>query len=118
MSNDPADIVEREWAKGIKRDPSAFAQFTKDEAWEEWNRSFTTTTKAQMLDNILDPNYVPMAGTVDTTKFRLQQTYMYDVLNKIVQTNHGKSIVRKLHPPPLISTFLPVPLYSCSPLPQ
>jgi hypothetical protein len=50
-----------------------------------------------MLPNVLNPVYTPLIGSIDETTFNLEQTYMYDVLNKTVLTNKGKEILRAHH---------------------
>lgn len=46
MSADPNKIVRREWKKGIKRDASAYQNFTNDkQQWESWNRSFISLSQ-------------------------------------------------------------------------
>jgi hypothetical protein len=97
MSADPHDIIKREWKKGIRRDPSAYSTFTNNKQWENWNRGFVVTANAQMLPNVLNPTYSPLIGSVDETTFKLEQTYMYNVLNKTVLTNKGKEILRAHH---------------------
>jgi hypothetical protein len=97
LSSDPHDIVKRKWKKGIQRDPTAYSTFTNDKQWENWNRGFVVSTNAQMLPNVLDPTYTPLIGSVDETTFKLEQIYMYDVLNKTVLTNKGKEILRAHH---------------------
>jgi hypothetical protein len=94
MSADPHDIIRRDWKKGMKRDPSAFSAFTNDKAWENWHRGFVITVNVQMMSNILDPDYKPQDGSIDDTVFKLEQTYMYGVLNTVVQTSKGKEILR------------------------
>ena len=97
MSADPIEIVRREWKKGIKRDATAYQNFTTDKQWENWNRGFVLTTHAQMMQDVLNPTYKPNAGSVDDATFQLQQVFMYDVLNKVVQTSKGKELLRSHH---------------------
>jgi hypothetical protein len=94
MSADPHDISRRDWKKGMKRDPSAFSTFTNDKAWENWHCGFVITVNVQTMLNILDPDYKPQDGSIDDTSFKLEQTYMYGVLNTVVQTSKGKEILR------------------------
>jgi hypothetical protein len=45
--------------KGIKRDPSVYPTL-KDELWNEyWHCSFANQARAQDVDEVLDPNYLP-----------------------------------------------------------
>jgi hypothetical protein len=94
MSADPHDIIRRDWKKGKKRDPSAFPTFTNDKAWENWHHGFVITVNVQMMSNILNPDYKPQDGSIDETAFKLEQTYMYGMLNTVVQTSKGKEILR------------------------
>jgi hypothetical protein len=97
LSMDPIDIFHREWSKSIKRDTNAYAVFKEDHQWENWHREFTVTARSQQMDNILNDGYAPAAKSLDEAKFKQQQIYMYDVLNKIVKTNYGKEILRRHH---------------------
>lgn len=86
----PADMFKR----GIKRDATAFPVL-KDERYKDtWHRSFATQARAQDVENILDPNYVPNSPDANDL-FKEQQKYMYAVLERCVLTDMGKSIVRK-----------------------
>jgi hypothetical protein len=89
LSMDPVDIFHREWSKSIKRDTNAYTIFEEDHQWENWHREFTVTARSQQMDNILDEGYAPAAKSLDEAKFKQQQIYMYDVLNKTVKTNQG-----------------------------
>jgi hypothetical protein len=45
--------------RGIKRDPSVYATL-KDELWNDnWHHSFANQARAQDVDEVLDPSYLP-----------------------------------------------------------
>jgi hypothetical protein len=97
LSMDPIDIFHREWSKSIKRDTNAYTICKEDHQWENWHREFTVTARSQQMDNILDDGYKPAVKSLDEAKFKQQQIYMYNVLNKTVKTNYGKEILRRHH---------------------
>jgi hypothetical protein len=97
LSMDPIGIFHRKWSKSIKRDTNAYTIFKEDHQWENWHREFTVTARSQQMDNILDDEYTPIAKSLDEAKFKQQQIYMYDVLNKMVKMIYGKEILRRHH---------------------
>ena len=81
------------WDKGVKRDPSIFEPIKNESNWVSWNRAFLAHVYAQQVDNIIDPNYVPTPSKVPL--FTRQQDYVYSILNRVLQTDKGKDIIRK-----------------------
>ena len=85
-----ADLFRR----GIKRDPTLFPTLKDEKRNDTWHRSFVIQARAQSVDVVLDSNYVPIANE-DIELFAEQQKYVYAVLETTVQTDVGKSIIRK-----------------------
>mgnify|MGYP000681102951 CR=1 FL=1 len=68
----------------------------KDEKWESYNRQLVTTCRAQNLENVLQPNYVPNDIT-DAELYDEQKKFMYAVFEKTIKTQAGINFVRKHH---------------------
>ena len=63
--------------------------------------STVAQAKSHRVHNVLDPDYEPTSNDEDKSLFAKQQTFMYTVFNKVVQTDMGKRAVRaNLHTPP------------------
>ena len=87
----PVDLV-REFCHGIKRNTSQFIPLKDDAAWDNWNRGTIAQARAQDLDEVLDPNYIP--ATVEATElFKEKQKFMYAMFEKTLLTDKGKSLV-------------------------
>lgn len=80
--------------KGIKRDKTHYQPFKNEKQWDNWNRHFRATARTHVLQNILDHNYVPQT-TSEQELFLEQQAFMYSVLESVLLTDYGKTIVRK-----------------------
>ena len=79
--------------KTIKRDPSAFQQFSDKRKWATWKLHFVATATAQDLQDVLDPHYVP-ATLEDTAIFQLKNHFLYSVFVDKLLTDEGKTYVR------------------------
>ena len=89
----PRDLV-FEFKKGIKRDPAAFTVLKDNKQWDSVRRTLNAQVSYQDVAEVLDPNYTPKTME-DILLFEKKQKYMYSVLEKILQTDEGKIIVRK-----------------------
>jgi hypothetical protein len=88
----PRDLV-LEFKKGIKRDPASFTVMKDNKQWDSVHRTLKAQTNYQDVADVLDPSYVPKSAE-DIALFDEKQKYMYSVLEKILQTDEGKVIVR------------------------
>jgi hypothetical protein len=77
----------------IRRDPSQFKPFTDKRHWATWHLHFVATARAQDLQDILDPNYVPRTAD-DKAVFQAKQEYLYSVFVTVLLTDEGKALVR------------------------
>ena len=84
----------QEFKKGSKRDPLLFPKLRDFAQWDNWNTEFTTITKVQNCESILDELYFPSSAE-DKELFEQQQIYMFSVLIKIVKVDEGWAIIRK-----------------------
>jgi hypothetical protein len=84
----------QDFKKGIKRDPSNFTSLKDEKQWDNWKRTMLAQATAQDVAEVLDPTYAP-TSIDDTRLFAEKQKYMYAVLEKNVQTDTGKRLVRE-----------------------
>ena len=82
-----ADPV-REFKRGIKRDISHFISLKDDGAWDNWNRATLAQARAQDVDEVLSPSYVPTSA-LERELFNEKQKYMYAVFEKTLLTDKG-----------------------------
>ncbi|MGL4350702.1 MAG: hypothetical protein ACRCT2_09110, partial [Plesiomonas shigelloides] len=80
--------------KGIKRDQSLFPIYKEEKDWDDWQRRTRAQATAQNVENVLDPSYTPVLPQ-DKELFNEQNKYMMAVFNSCVQTDFGKTLVRK-----------------------
>ena len=80
--------------RGIKRDQSLFPVYKEEKDWDDWQRRTRTQATAQGVENVLDVSYVPVLPQ-DVELFREQNKYMMAVFNTCIQTDFGKTLVRK-----------------------
>ena len=80
--------------RGIKRDQSLFPVYRNEREWDDWQRRTRAQATAQGVENVLDPLYVPTLPQ-DIALFHEQNKYMMAVFTTCVQTDYGKSLVRK-----------------------
>jgi hypothetical protein len=83
-----------EFKKGIKRDPAYFAVLKDNKQWDSVHRTLKAQTCYQQdVDDVLYPSYVSKTAE-DIALFDEKQKYIYSVLERILQTDEGKVIVR------------------------
>jgi hypothetical protein len=86
------DLV-RDFRQGIKRDATQFTPFKDDAAWDNWNRSTLAQARAQDVDDVLNPSYIPIVAD-EIALFEEKQKYMYAVFEKTLLTDKGKALVQ------------------------
>jgi hypothetical protein len=79
--------------KPIKRDLNCFKTFSDKRYWTTWYQHFVATARAQDLQDLLDPNYIPSTPS-DKDVFKARQEYLYSVFVHILQTKEGKALVQ------------------------
>ena len=80
--------------RGTKRDPSLFPVLKDESLNDQWHRGVINQARAQDLQEIMDPTYVPETEE-DQVVFDLKQAFAYGLFDKIVQTDRGRAIVRQ-----------------------
>ena len=69
-----------EFIKGVKWIPNDFPMLKEDSKWQEWKKSTSITSKAQLVSKDLDSTYVP--SREEETLFKHKQAYMFAVFKK------------------------------------
>ena len=80
--------------KGIKREIAAYPSL-KDERYYGFKRSLLIVAKTHECNEVLDSNYTPGSAPEEQELFETKQTFMFSVFNASLQTNMGKTIVRR-----------------------
>ena len=93
QNNNNRPTPAQEFQRGVKKDPSVFQHFKDDKMWDNWHTHFVAQARAQELDNILDPEYIP-PSTEQCELFVKQQKYVYAVFVSTIQTREGRRIVK------------------------
>ena len=71
----------------------------KDERYfEVFKRNVLVTATTQDCEEILDGNYKPENNNDSRELFKQKKYFMYSVLNKVLQSDMGKTIIRKYAP--------------------
>ena len=84
----PAAIELMGFKKGIKREIAAYPSL-KDE------RYFFIVSKTHKCSEVLDTNYTPGSEPEEKELFEAKQAFMFSVFNANLQTDMGKTIVRR-----------------------
>ena len=84
----------QEFRKGIKRDKSHYVALKIEKQWDDWKRKTVSTIHAHNCANVINPSYTPSTPE-EKELFLEQNTYLYDVLNSVLQTTMGKHYVRQ-----------------------
>jgi hypothetical protein len=61
--------------KSMKRDAGLYPVITQDAQWDNWNCSLVAIARAQAVDQVLDPTYLPVLPD-DIALFAEKQKYM------------------------------------------
>ena len=81
------------FVQSIKRDQSLFPELKSEAYYDSWHRTFKNQARAQGLENVLDPDYVP-PDEESAALHEVQKKFVYTLLEAKVQTDEGKLIVR------------------------
>ena len=88
----PSNLL-NEYRKTIRRDPAQFKPLNDKRHWATWHLQFVATARAQDLQDVLDPWYVPNTPD-EKAVFRAKQEYLYAVFVQNLLTDEGKTYVR------------------------
>ena len=84
--------------KSIKREVSQYTIFKDEKYFEAFNRNLLVTATAHDCEEIWDGNYKPENNHDNKELFKQKKYFMYSVFNKVLQSDVGKTIVRKYAP--------------------
>ena len=91
----PAAIELMGFKKGIKREIAAYPSLKDERYFEGFKRSLFIVAKTHKCSEVKDPNYTPGSEPEAIELFEAKQTFMFSVFNANLQTDMGKTIVRR-----------------------
>ena len=91
----PAAIELMGFKKGIKREIAAYPSLKHERYFDGFKRNLFIVAKTHECNEVLDPNYTPGSEPEEKELFEAKQTFMFSVFNANLQTDMGKSIVRR-----------------------
>ena len=91
----PAAIELMSFKKGIKREIAAYPSLKDERYFDGFKRSLFIVAKTHECSDVLDPNYTPGSEPEEQELFETKQTFMFSVFNTNLQTDMGKTIVRR-----------------------
>ena len=81
--------------KGIKREIAAYSSLKDERYFDGFKRSQFIVAKTHECNEVLDPNYTPGSEPEEKELFEAKHTFMFNVFNAVLQTDMGKTIVRR-----------------------
>ena len=81
--------------KSIKRKDSAYSVLKDVRFFDKFQRHLLITARSHDFSEILDPSYSPGHSPEERELFEAKQVFMYKVLNETLQTDLGRTTVRK-----------------------
>ena len=91
----PAALELMSFKKGIKREITAYPSLKDERYFDDFKRSLFIVAKTHECSDVLDPNYTPGSEPEEQELFEAKQTFMFSVFNTNLQTDMGKTIVRR-----------------------
>ena len=91
----PAAIELMGFKKGITREIAAYPSLKDERYFDGFKRSLFIVAKTHECSEILVPNYTPGSEPEEKELFEAKQTFMFSVFNTNLQTDMGKTIVRR-----------------------
>ena len=91
----PATIELTGFKKGIKREIAAYPSLKDERYFDGFKRSLLIVAKTHECNEVLDPNYTPGSAPEEQELFEAKQAFMVSVFNANLQTDMGKTIVRR-----------------------
>ena len=81
--------------KGIKRETAAYPSLKDERYFDGFKRSLFIVAKTHECNEVLDPNYTPGSEPEEKELFEAKQTFLFSVFYANLQTDMGKTIVRR-----------------------
>ena len=91
----PAAIELMSFKKGIKREITAYPSLKDERYFDGFKRSLFIVAKTHKCSDVLDSYYTPGSEPEEQELFEAKQTFMFSVFNTNLQTDMGKTIVRR-----------------------
>ena len=91
----PAAIALMGFKMGIKREIAAYPSLKDERYFDGFKRSLFIVGKSHECNEVLEPTYTPGSEPEEQELFEAKQTFMFSVLNASLQTDMGKTIVRR-----------------------
>ena len=91
----PAAIELMGFKKGIKREIAAYPSLKDERYFDGFKRSLFIVAKTHECNEVLDLNDTPGSEPEEQELFEAKQTLMFSVFNAFLQTDMGKTIVRR-----------------------
>ena len=81
--------------QGIKREIAVYPSLKDERYFDGFKSSLLIVAKTHECNEVLDPNYTPGREPEEQELFEAKQTFMFSVFNANLQTDMGKTIVRR-----------------------
>ena len=91
----PAALELMGFKKGIKREVAAYPSLKDERYFDGFKRSLFIVSKTHECNEVLDPNCTPGSEPDEKELFEAKQTFMFSVFIANLQTDMGKTIVRR-----------------------
>ena len=91
----PAAIELMGFEKGTKREIAAYPTLKDERYFDGFKRSLLIVAKTHECNEVLDPIYTPGSEPEEQELFEAKETFMFSVFNANLQTDMGKTIVRR-----------------------
>ena len=91
----PAAIELMGIRKGIKREIAAYPSLKDERYFDGFKRSLFIVAKSHECNEVLDPTYTPGSEPEQQELFEAKQTFMFSVFIANLQSDMGKTIVRR-----------------------
>ena len=91
----PAALELMIFKKGIKREITTYHSLKDERYFDGFKRSLFIVAKTHECSEVLDPNYTPGSELEEDEIFEAKQTFIFSVFNTNLQTDMGKTIVRR-----------------------
>ena len=91
----PAALELMGFKKCIKREIAAYPSLKDERYFDGSKRSLLIVAKTHECNEVLHPNYTPGSEPEEQELFKAKQTFMFSAFNANLQTDIGKTIVRR-----------------------
>ena len=91
----PINLELASFKKSIKREASAYSVLKDEHFFNKFQRDLLITAKSHDVSEIPDPSYSPGPSPEERELFEAKHVFMYKVFNETLQTDMGRTTVRK-----------------------